>query len=77
MEYVKFFNEVVLEIDKGIDQVILMTFQARLVNPNLIFSLGTSTINDRPAVQSPEVCEWGRCLGHQEPNKQTKEGRED
>ena len=57
MEYVKFFNEVVLEIDKGIDQVILTTFQARLVNPNLIFSLGTSTINDRPAVQSPEVCE--------------------
>ena len=57
MEYVKFFNEVVLEIDKGIDQVILTTFQARLVNPNLIFSLGTSTINDRPVVQSPEVCE--------------------
>ena len=39
-EYVKRFNKAVLEIDETKDQVIMMTFQARLNNPGLVFSLG-------------------------------------
>ena len=39
-EYVKHFNKAMLEIDEASDQVIMMTFQAGLNNPNLIFSLG-------------------------------------
>ena len=39
-EYIKCFNKAVLEIDEAKDQVIMMTFQAGLNNPNLIFSLG-------------------------------------
>ena len=39
-DYVKCFNKVVLEIDEANDQVIIMTFQAGLNNPNLVFSLG-------------------------------------
>ena len=39
-EYVKRFNKVVLEIDKADEQVIIMTFQARLNNLDLVFSLG-------------------------------------
>ena len=39
----KCFNKAVLEIDKGDDQVIMMTFQAGLVNPNLVFFLGKTT----------------------------------
>ena len=39
-EYVRHFNKVMLKIDKGDDRVIMTTFQAGLVNPNLIFSLG-------------------------------------
>ena len=39
-EYVKHFNKAVLEIDEADDQVIMTTFQARLNNPDLIFSLG-------------------------------------
>lgn len=39
----KRFNKTVLKIDKGNDHVIMTTFQARLVNPNLIFSLGKTT----------------------------------
>ena len=35
----KQFNKAVLEIDEADDQVIMMTFQAGLNNPNLIFSL--------------------------------------
>ena len=34
------FNNVVLEIDKVDDQVIMMTFQVGLNNPDLVFSLG-------------------------------------
>ena len=34
------FNKVVLEIDKVDDQVIMMTFQVGLNNPDLVFSLG-------------------------------------
>ena len=33
-------QKVVLEIDEANDQVIIMTFQAGLNNPNLVFSLG-------------------------------------
>ena len=36
----KCFNEVVLEIDKAGDQVIMTTFQVGLNNPDLVFSLG-------------------------------------
>ena len=39
-DYVKRFNKAVLEIDEADDQVIMTTFQARLNNPDLIFSLG-------------------------------------
>ena len=39
-DYVKCFNKVVLEIDEVDDQVIMMTFQVGLNNPDLIFSLG-------------------------------------
>ena len=39
-DYVKRFNKAVLEIDEADDQVIILTFQARLNNPDLIFSLG-------------------------------------
>ena len=39
-DYVKRFNKAVLEIDKVDDKVIISTFQARLNNPDLIFSLG-------------------------------------
>ena len=39
-EYVKCFKEVVLEIDKASDQVIMTTFQVGLNNPDLVFSLG-------------------------------------
>ena len=42
-EYVRRFNEAVLEIDKGDDQVIMMTFQAGLVNLDHILSLGKTT----------------------------------
>lgn len=37
------FNKAVLEIDKGDDQVIMMTFQAGLVNLDHILSLGKTT----------------------------------
>ena len=37
------FNKAVLEIDKGDDQVIMTTFRAGLVNPDLVFSLGKTT----------------------------------
>ena len=36
----KRFNKAVLEIDKPNDQVIMMTFQAGLNNPDLVFLLG-------------------------------------
>ena len=36
----KRFNKVVLEIDEADEQVIMMTFQARLNNLDLVFSLG-------------------------------------
>ena len=39
-DYVKCFNKVVLEIDEANNQVIMMTFQAGLNNPDLIFLLG-------------------------------------
>ena len=39
-EYVKRFNKAVLEIDEADDQVIMTTFQARLNNLDLVFSLG-------------------------------------
>ena len=39
-KYVKRFNKAVLEIDEVDNQVIMTTFQARLNNSNLIFSLG-------------------------------------
>ena len=39
-EYVKRVNKAVLEIDEANDQVIMMTFQAELNNPDLVFSLG-------------------------------------
>ena len=39
----KHFNKAVLEIEKGDDQVIMMTFQAGLVNPSHIFSQGKTT----------------------------------
>ena len=38
-DYVKHFNKAVLEIDKVDGQVIMMTFQARLNNPDLVFLL--------------------------------------
>ena len=38
-EYVKQFNKAVLEIDEANEQVIMMTFQAGLINPELVFSL--------------------------------------
>ena len=38
------FNKLVLEIDKGDDQVIMTTFQAGLVNPDLTSSLGKTTL---------------------------------
>ncbi|XP_023895558.1 uncharacterized protein LOC112007447 [Quercus suber] len=40
MDYVKWFNKAVLEIDEANDQVIMTTFQAGLNNPDFIFSLG-------------------------------------
>ena len=39
----KHFNKVVLKIDEADDQVIMMTFQASLNNPDLVFSLGSPT----------------------------------
>ena len=39
-KYVKRINKAVLEIDEANDQVIMMTFQAELNNPDLVFSLG-------------------------------------
>lgn len=39
-EYVKCLNKAVLEIDEADDQVIMMNFQARLNNPDFIFSWG-------------------------------------
>ena len=39
-EYVKRFNKEVLEIEEANNQVIMMTFQAELNNPDLVFSLG-------------------------------------
>nr|POE75665.1 hypothetical protein CFP56_74027 [Quercus suber] len=42
-EYVKRFNKAVLEIDKGDNQIIITTFQAGMVNPDLVFSLGKTT----------------------------------
>ena len=42
-EYAKCFNEAVLEIDKGDDQVIMTTFQEMLVNLDHILSLGKTT----------------------------------
>ena len=39
-EYVKRFNKVVLEIDEADKWVIITTFQAGLINPDLVFSLG-------------------------------------
>lgn len=39
-DYVKRFNEAVLEIDEADDQVIMTTFQAGLNNPDFVFSLG-------------------------------------
>ena len=39
-EYLKRFNKAVLEIDEVDDQAIMTTFQARLNNPDLVFSLG-------------------------------------
>ena len=36
----KRFHKAVLKIDKADDQVIIMTFQVGLNNPNLVFSLG-------------------------------------
>ena len=38
----KRFNKAMLEIDEADDQVIMKTFQARLSNPDLIFSLGNT-----------------------------------
>ena len=38
-EYVKQFNKAVLEIDEANEQVIMMTFQAGMINPELVFSL--------------------------------------
>ena len=35
----KRFNKLVLEIDEADEQVIMMTFQAGLINPDLVFSL--------------------------------------
>ena len=42
-KYVKRINKAVLEIDEANDQVIMMTFQAELNNPDLVFSLGKKT----------------------------------
>ena len=39
-EYVKQFNKAILEIDEADKQVIMTTFLARLINPNLVFCLG-------------------------------------
>ena len=36
----KQFNKAVLEIDEADEQVIMTTFQARLINPDLVFSVG-------------------------------------
>ena len=36
----KQFNKAVLEIDEADEQVIMTTFQARLINHDLVFSLG-------------------------------------
>ena len=36
----KCFNKAVLKIDEANDQVIMMTFQAGLNNPDLVFPLG-------------------------------------
>ena len=38
-DYVKKFNKVDLEIDEADEQVIMTTFQAGLINPELVFSL--------------------------------------
>ena len=43
-EYVKNFNKFVLEINKADDQVIIMTFQARFNNPDLVFPLGKTPL---------------------------------
>ena len=43
-EYVKHFNKVVFKIDEAHDQVIMMTFQAGLNNPDLIFSSGKTPL---------------------------------
>nr|POE89200.1 hypothetical protein CFP56_57121 [Quercus suber] len=39
-DYVKRFNKAILEIDEADNQIIMMTFQAGLNNPDFIFSLG-------------------------------------
>ena len=39
-EYEKRFNKAALEINEPDEQVIMMTFQAGLINPDLVFSLG-------------------------------------
>ena len=39
-DYVKRFNRAMLEINEADDQVIMMTFQVGLNNPNLVFLLG-------------------------------------
>ena len=44
-EYVKRFNKAVLEIDEVDKQVIMTTFQARLNNPDLVFSLRKTPLN--------------------------------
>ena len=51
-EYVKRFNKAVLEIDEDDVQVIMTTFQAGLINLDLVFFLGKSPLNldDRFAV---------------------------
>ena len=43
-EYVKRFNKAVLEIYEVDDQVIMMTFQAGLNNPDLVFFLGKTPL---------------------------------
>ena len=59
----KCFNKAILEIDEVDDQVIMTTFQARLNNPDLIFSLGkTPPTSNRSVIQGSEVHERGGCL---------------
>nr|POE95446.1 hypothetical protein CFP56_01489 [Quercus suber] len=43
-EYVKRFNQAVLEIDKADDQMIMTKFQVGLNNPDLVFSLGKTPL---------------------------------